>query len=175
MVESIKEPPPKKVRKRIKIDAGFDSGMVSIRGFKKEKKIEEAQNEAEDFSNKPKEDFSKDDFLNAWNTYIQQLKNTGKSSFASTLEVSAPKLDGVKVTVEIENSVQENELNAEKSGLMEHLRKTLNNYAIQLDYNKVEVKEERRYYTNTERFNRLSEINPTLSELKKRFNLETDF
>ncbi|MFQ3326503.1 MAG: DNA polymerase-3 subunit gamma/tau, partial [Salibacteraceae bacterium] len=79
------------------------------------------------------------------------------------------------VIVEIENTVQENELNTEKAGLLGFLRTTLNNYSIQLKYNKVAVKEQTNYYTNRDRFNRLVELNPTLLELKKRFNLETDY
>ena len=91
------------------------------------------------------------------------------------MEVGAPTLDGEDVMVEIENTVQENELNTEKAELLGFLRSTLNNYSIQLKYNKVAVKEQTNYYTNRDRFNRLVELNPTLLELKKRFNLETDY
>ncbi len=151
--------------------------MVSIKGFKKDTekaKLEEEQAE-EDLSGKPKTVFTQEQFEPIWKQYIKLLKDGGKSSFASTLEVSAPKVENNDIVLEIENSVQENELNNEKAGLMGFLRKELNNYHIQLKYNKVEVKEEVRYYTNKERFNRLAELNPKLLDLKKRFNLDTDF
>ena len=167
---------PVTVKKRVKIDAGFQSGMISIKGFKKKTEQESAEKtEAEDLKGKPTNAFSKEDFLSTWNKYIVLLKETGKSSFASTMEVGAPSLDGEDVIVEIENTVQENELNTEKAGLLGFLRTTLNNYSIQLKYNKVAVKEQTNYYTNRDRFNRLVELNPTLLELKKRFNLETDY
>ena len=167
---------PVKVKKRVKIDAGFQSGMISIKGFKKKTEQESAEKtEAEDLKGKPTTAFSEEDFLSTWNKYIVLLKETGKSSFASTMEVGAPSLDGEDVIVEIENTVQENELNTEKAGLLGFLRTTLNNYSIQLKYNKVAVKEQTNYYTNRDRFNRLVELNPTLLELKKRFNLETDY
>lgn len=167
---------PVSVKKRVKIDAGFQSGMISIKGFKKKTEQESAKKtEAEDLKGKPTTAFSEEDFVSAWNKYIVLLKETGKSSFASTMEVGAPALNGEDVMVEIENTVQENELNTEKAELLGFLRSTLNNYSIQLKYNKVAVKEQTNYYTNRDRFNRLVELNPTLLELKKRFNLETDY
>lgn len=150
--------------------------MVSIKGFKKKTEQEATEKtEAEALLGKPKMAFTEEEFLLAWNNYIAQLKETGKSSFASTMEVGAPTIEGENVIVEIENTVQENELNTEKTALLGYLRSTLNNYSIQLKYNKVEVKEQTNYYTNRDRFNRLAELNPTLLAFKKRFNLETDY
>jgi len=172
----VQEPKPEILKKRIKIDAGFQSGMVSIKGFKKKTEQEATEKtEAEALLGKPKTAFTEEEFLLAWNNYIAQLKETGKSSFASTMEVGAPTIEGENVIVEIENTVQENELNTEKTALLGYLRSTLNNYSIQLKYNKVEVKEQTNYYTNRDRFNRLAELNPTLLAFKKRFNLETDY
>lgn len=172
--QEIKAPP---IRKRVKIDSSFDSGLVSIKSIKK-KKTEESQvaeQEAELLTNKPKTEFTEEQFFEVWNKYVDILKNTGKASFANTLEVSDPKLIGETVTLEIENTVQEAALATERADLLGYIRKELNNYHIALNYNKVEVKEEVRYYTNKERFNRLAELNPKLLDLKKRFNLDTEF
>ena len=174
--QTIQDSKSEPVKKRVKIDARFQSSMVSIKGFKKKTEKETAEkSEAEAITEKPKTAFAEEEFLTTWNKYIIHLKETGKSSFASTMEVGAPVLEGEDVIVEIENTVQENELNTEKTELLGFLRSTLNNYSIQLKYNKVAVKEQTNYYTNRDRFNRLAELNPTLLELKKRFNLETDY
>ncbi len=164
-------------RKKVSIRKGFDSGMVSIKALKKPKntQTEEEQEQEGALAAKPKDAFTPESFEKVWKQYIGILKETGKSSFASTLEVSDPKLNGETILLEIENSVQEASLNAEKADLMDFLRKELNNFHISLAYNKVELKEEKRYYTNKERFNRLAELNPKLLELKKRFNLDTDY
>ncbi len=172
--QEIKVPP---ILKRVKIDSSFDSGLVSIKSIKK-KKTEESQvaeQEAELLTNKPKTEFTEEQFFEVWNKYVDVLKHTGKVSFANTLELSDPKLNGETVTLEIENTVQEVALATERADLLGYIRKELNNYHIALKYNKVEVKQEIRYYTNKERFNRLSELNPKLLELKKRFNLDTEF
>lgn len=168
---------PEPVRRRVKVHSGFDSGMVSIKKFRTQKEEEKAavEDQAEDLSNKPRTAFTEEEFKKHWEDYIELLKRTGKSSFASTMRVSDPKLDGFKVVLELENTVQENEFNVEKTDLSGYLRRKLNNYGIQIEYHKVEVKETVRYYTNKERFARLTEINPHLKELAKRLNIDPDF
>lgn len=124
-------------------------------------------------SDKPKTPFTETDLHTAWENYAGAIKNDGKASFAATLVTHKPKIgENFALIVEVENKVQETEMNLNKIEIVSFLRETLNNFSIVLSIKVTEQAAGIQFYTNSERFKRLAEINPLLWELKNKFNGE---
>ena len=64
------------------------------------------------------------------------------------------------------------QLKQEKIKVLKYIRKTLNNYSIQLKIIVNEKEEKKFAYTPVEKYNKLIEKNPLLRELKDTFQLE---
>jgi len=79
------------------------------------------------------------------------------------------------VIVHLHNPVQETLLSDLKSDLMQYVRESLNNYAIQITGELKSNDSKKVIYTNREKFEHLAEKNPNLILLKDRLGLDPDF
>ena len=109
---------------------------------------------------------------NAWNDYTLLREKQGKYNLHSHLSMGVPKLEGSTIHLEFPNQTIKVEVERAKSSLLKHLRKSLNNYDIdiEIDVNELELK--RFAYTPREKFDKLNEINPNLDQLRKEFDLD---
>ena len=78
------------------------------------------------------------------------------------------------ITLKIMNSVQSNELDQEKSKLVHHLRKNLNNTQINLKYEMIE-QEQVSILDSKATFDKMAEENPSLEKFRKLFNLDIEY
>jgi DNA polymerase-3 subunit gamma/tau len=83
-------------------------------------------------------------------------------------------LEDNKVTLDVDNAVQESEWNSERSDIHEYLRKELDNAAITVKMNVLKTKEDRKPYTSMEKFKRMAEKNPSIEKFRKQLNLDID-
>ncbi|WP_242205833.1 DNA polymerase III subunit gamma/tau [Aestuariivivens insulae] len=125
-----------------------------------------------DEENLPKEPFTEDALVSTWHTYTQELKNKGKHNLASILSIDTPKVRDTTIYLEYPNETNKKELLANQYELLSFIRKTLNNYAIDLDITVNEEKEKQYAYTTIDKFNKLKEKNPNIELLKKTFGLD---
>ncbi len=93
------------------------------------------------------------------------------------LQTNLPvKVADANIQVNLSSEIQKKDL-LEKvhSGLMEYLKKELSNFTIEL---KIEISDDADkqniIYTSTDKFKYLSEQNPMLESLKKKFNLDLE-
>ena len=119
-----------------------------------------------------KQAFSKVQFMSCWQQYAQKAKEDDKIHLFTLLTSNEPILDGVHVTVLVENIALESTLQDEKIELLNFLRGNLNNFDIQLFSKRVEAKQSDRIYTNKDKYAYLVEKNPQLEEFRQRFNLD---
>jgi DNA polymerase-3 subunit gamma/tau len=111
----------------------------------------------------------------AWDNYSSQVKQGGKLNFYSTLTFRKPLLkENFLIEFTIENKVQEEALEQEKSGLLGFLRKELKNYELTLKTVINTVESERKPYTSGDKFKFMAEKNPVISRLKQQFDLELE-
>jgi DNA polymerase-3 subunit gamma/tau len=125
-----------------------------------------------------KESFSEEKLAAAWKQYADRLAVQGKQNLYVTLSRHSPQLrDGFQVEFTVDNKVQEEELNLEKTSFLEYLRTELRNTFISLtvivsagadDNNNM-------LYTPKDKFRRMAENNPLLNDFKKQLDLEIDF
>ncbi|AWW29859.1 DNA polymerase III subunit gamma/tau [Echinicola strongylocentroti] len=82
-----------------------------------------------------------------------------------------------KVKFFLNGELQEHRFAQFKPELIGMLRKKLENYFVEIDFEVKEdaVSEEEKLYTSTDKLAYLSKKSPALKELQKRFGLETDF
>lgn len=136
----------------------------------------DTEEEIEDFSDRPRTAFTEEQLKSLWEEYIKKLKSEKRSSLASTLASCEPQIgEGFALNLMFGNIVQEQEFLNEQTNLLGFLRPKLNNWGIHI---KTEVKvdeKKKRYYTNSERFERLVELNPKLDVLRTRLGLNPDF
>lgn len=118
--------------------------------------------------------FSQEALERSWKNFAQKINAAGKVNFYSTLSTYKPKLtDNFVIEFCLDNKVQEDEFNREKIDLLGHLRKELMNQEIQVIsiLNKKEGND-KKPYTNLEKFKYMMSINPAIETLRKQLDLE---
>ena len=122
-----------------------------------------------------RQDFSPDDFLKHWHTFAARVKAEGKMNLFTIFSSEAPKMLRPYVfEVVIENKILEQEFRDDKPQLMNYLRKSLNNYDIEVNTRIDEQVRVKRPYTSQEKYQYMATKNPKLAELRQRFNLDFD-
>lgn len=120
-----------------------------------------------------RESFTYDRLLEVWNNYIQILKAADKINLFTILNNFAPTLvNPTLIEISVESKTQEQFVVQESVELMNYLRNTLQNFAVDITFKQVERKIENRLYGNREKYDYLVNKNPKLDELRKRFNLD---
>jgi DNA polymerase-3 subunit gamma/tau len=122
------------------------------------------------------EDFTIDDFLKTWGDYAAKIKKEGNMSLFTVFTSSAPvMLEPYKFEVTVGNKSQESLFRDDKPGVLNFLRTSLRNFSIDVHTRIDEIKSSKKPYTTQEKFQHMANKNPQLAELKRRFNLETDY
>jgi DNA polymerase III subunit gamma/tau len=80
-----------------------------------------------------------------------------------------------KVTIFIDNKVQEQDLIREKQNMAEYLREQLQNTHITIHWEMSNDPTNKNFYTPREKFMQMAEKNPALFHLQKRLKLDLDF
>ncbi|WP_289062103.1 DNA polymerase III subunit gamma/tau [uncultured Zobellia sp.] len=147
---------------------------LSLSSLKAKKEHElSKKDETIDESKLPKDAFSEEEMQQHWADYIQKIDNDGKKILASNLNVDIPKLvQGKTIWIELPNETMKKEIEREQYGLMEHLRRNLNNYFIELKITVNETVAKKFAFTPEEKYEKLREKNPAIDLLRKTFDLD---
>jgi DNA polymerase-3 subunit gamma/tau len=166
---------PAVVKKTILKTAGVSiSNFINTPKETEQTKVAPTENKIP-YINTSNSTFTLQQFEQAWNNYAKQMMQIGKASLSATLTNRKPSInENFLIEFTIENKVQEETIEIEKTEILSFLRKTLNNYSISLKtiINKSET--EKKPYTANEKFKYLAVKNPNLNKLKQQFDLEVD-
>ena len=110
--------------------------------------------------------------MHTWNTYVKELQDNGKHNLASILSIDTPKLKGTTIHLEFPNETNKVEVERQQYDLLGFIRKTLNNFDINLSITVNEEMEKQYAYTPNEKFEKLKEKNPNIDILRKTFDLD---
>ena len=121
------------------------------------------------------EEYTIEQFEHAWKEFALKIKREKKDSLYATL-MSTEKNVGSDhmVTLEIQNSIQQTELDEYKGEIVRALRLKLNNTNINLSYNITEKKSVQ-VMDSKATFDKLAEENSSLNKFRKLFNLDIEF
>jgi DNA polymerase-3 subunit gamma/tau len=166
---------PKKIETpKITLNSGkkATSGL-SLKSIKAKKEHQIKQMEVViDEDNLPKDDFTEDQLISYWNTFIKQLESQGQFNLASILSIDTPKVKGTTIHLEFPNATNKIEVERQQYDLMVFLKKSLNNYDLHLSIEINEEMEKQYAYTTKEKYQKLKEKNPNIELLKKTFGLD---
>ena len=167
---------PKIVTERPKIILNQEKKRVSglsLSSIKKKKEhLIKQMDVTIDDEDLPKDEFTEEAMLSAWGDFVTKLEKEGKHNLASILSIDTPKLKGHSIQLEFPNATNKVEVERQQYDLLGHLRKTLNNFDINLSIYVNEEMEKQYAYTPKEKFEKLNEKNPYLDTLRKTFDLD---
>ncbi|WJJ95356.1 DNA polymerase III subunit gamma/tau [Algibacter luteus] len=164
----VKEPPKIVLKQENKRTSGLSLSSLKA---KKEHQIKQ-MNVVIDEEDLPKEPFTEKDFIQVWNDYIEKLREDGKHNLASILSIDTPKVTDTTAHLEFPNATNKVEVERQQYDLLGYIRKTLNNFDINLSITVNEVMEKQYAYTTLEKFEKLKEKNPSIDMLRKTFDLD---
>lgn len=125
---------------------------------------------------KSREPFGGEALRKSWDRYLKELQVEGAKQ---ALKKGPPRIGGSEqeeLELVLESRMEEKWVEHVKEGLLQHLRKELQNHYVDLktSVKKSDGEEERTPYTAKQHFDRMQEKNPKLKELRDRFDLDLD-
>ncbi|GAA4968968.1 DNA polymerase III subunit gamma/tau [Algibacter aquimarinus] len=164
----VKEPPKIVLKHDIKRTSGLSLSSIKAKKDHQIKQMEVIIDE----ENLPKDDFTQDELTESWNKFIKIIQDKGQFNLASILSIDIPKLTGTTVNLEFPNATNKLEVERQQYDLLLFLRKSLNNYDINLNIIVNEEIEKKYAYTTQDKFEKLKEKNPNIDVLRKTFDLD---
>ena len=142
-----------------------------------EKQDEEKDNSVVQEEKRNEQAFSQEELNEKWVQYANEKENVGKHNLLSVLrDKKAILKENFNVCITLDNKVQEEVLNDEKTKLLGYLKTQLENDSISLTVDVTPLKEEEmKAYTAEDKFKKMVKKNPDLLNLKDKFDLEIDF
>ena len=120
----------------------------------------------------PKDEFTEEQVITAWNNYVKSLEKNGKYNLASILSIDTPKVKETTIYLEYPNATNKVEVERNQYELLGFIRKAINNFDLNLSISVNEEMEKKYAYTAQEKYEKLKEKNPNLDTLRKTFNLD---
>lgn len=155
-----------------KTSASAPVSALSIKSIQQKQKLkQEALANQKQQKQLPSEDFTQDEMISAWNDYAKIVEKQGKHNLLSHLTMKTPGLKGDTIHLEFPNQTIKKELEFEKTGLLQFLRKKLNNHKIDLNITVNETAKVKYAYSPREKYDKLKKTNPLLDRLKDEFGL----
>ena len=138
---------------------------------------EEAQIEKEAQEERIETPFTQEDLEATWKNYATKIGLEGKHNLSSILKEKTPTIrNGFVLELTLNNKVQEEVFNEEKSNILVFLKKSLINNSIQFNIKIKELeKQEIKAYTPEDKFKEMAKKNPALLKMKDQFGLELDY
>lgn len=121
----------------------------------------------------PEDSFTEEAFLKLWKDYATHLDNNGEPIVGAIMSVSKPFIkDKNIIAFEVSNESMRIDLRNAATPLMQHIRKSLNNYKIELEISVNEQLEKQYVFSTHEKFEKLKQKNPDIALLKSTFGLD---
>ncbi|MEM9143108.1 MAG: DNA polymerase III subunit gamma/tau, partial [Bacteroidota bacterium] len=121
----------------------------------------------------PQAIFTEVEMQRHWGDFVKKIDQEGRKILASNLTMDVPKLfDKHTIWLELPNDTMKKEIEREQLGLMNYLKRQLNNYSIALRITVNEESAKKFAFTPQEKYQKLLEKNPAIAMLRKEFDLD---
>jgi len=145
--------------------------LSSIR--KKKEHLEELNSNAKEEEILPEDAFEEAKMQELWAQYVEEIEAKGQKILASNLNSDIPKLlKDHKIWIELPNDTMKKEIERSQSGVLNFLKKELNNYAISLKITVSEEVAKQFAFTPEEKYEKLREKNPNVDLLRSKLDLD---
>ena len=145
---------------------------LSLSAIKKKKQLlqEQKNNQKEEIV--LNEEFTKEDFLQAWQDYIALQEKKGNKILPSTLATGNPELKGLTIHLTYPNNTMKDSVLKAQNKLLSFLKDKLQNTHLEIVID-INFQDEKKYaYTPREKYKKMLESNPDLEKLRKTFDLD---
>lgn len=150
------------------------SSSVSINSKSFAEEQEKNKDAEVDISNRPTESYTLELFHEKWNAYKDTLLKKGKVSLVTVFEYLPP-INNDIIELLVENKALEEEFNHHKANFIEYIRKSLNNYNIQVVMQINKEFKTKKAYTPQEKYEKMLEKNPALDLLKRKLDMDVGY
>ena len=155
-----------------KIKKGGLSGL-SINQFLNKKEGEDDEQEITAATGKSRSKFNEEQLNLLWLEYAKTIEKKGKISLFRLFSEQFPKIDdNFLLKFPVESQALAEDLQTEKPELLTFLRKSLNNYGINIDFPVIAVEESKILYTPQDKLKHMLEKHPKLMYMKKHLDLD---
>lgn len=159
---------------RINIEKKEGVSGLSIASLKAKKSHEALLKNAVK-AEKPKmaDTFSETQMQEHWANYVRKIEKEGQKIIASNLNANLPKLlEGFVIAITLPNDTMKKEVERAQSGVLNYLKKELNNERITLQISVSDTTQTKYAFTPEEKYEKIKEKNPAVDLLRKSFNLD---
>ena len=155
-----------------KIKKGGLSGL-SINQFLNKKEGKEDEQEITAATGKSRSKFNEEQLNLLWLEYAKTIEKKGKISLFRLFSEQFPKIDdNFLLKFPVESQALAEDLQTEKPELLTFLRKSLNNYGINIDFPVIAVEESKILYTPQDKLKHMLKKHPKLMYMKKHLDLD---
>lgn len=130
---------------------------------------------AESKINEPDVELTEEYVLTTLTQFAQKKLDAGNRQLYATLTSSKIIFNTPTIIIELNNEVQKEMLTSIKQDMLDEIRLMLKNKQAQLEIKVSSAVENLKAYKPMDKFKLMSEKNPMLLELKKRFDLEVEY
>ncbi|MCC6371001.1 MAG: DNA polymerase III subunit gamma/tau, partial [Bacteroidia bacterium] len=109
------------------------------------------------------------------NTYANEKQESGSRQLATICRQAMVDFKDNKILLQLQNETQKEQFLEVKQNFVDEVRRRLQNTNLQLDISISEIEVQSKAFKPMDIFKAMSEKNPSLLELKKRFDLEIDY
>ncbi|MEC4113457.1 hypothetical protein [Myroides pelagicus] len=121
----------------------------------------------------PRNAFTYDSLMNEWKLYQDKLSRSGFMLMSSLMGMTPPRLAGSHISLEMPNAGSKLSFDEYKYELVNHLRKRLKNYDIEIEIIvNEEVKLVKKVFDNNDKLKHFIQLNDNVRLLKEKFELE---
>lgn len=120
-------------------------------------------------------ELTNDTALNGVKQFAELKLQSGNRQLYATLTSSKISFNSPTILIELNNEVQREMLTAIKQDMLDEIRTILKNKQAQLEIKVLETVDSLKAYKPMDKFKMMSEKNPMLLELKKRFDLDIEY
>lgn len=136
-------------------------------------KVEEEKPVVENFDDRPKENFTKEDLVKAWNEFLSQLQSENKIPAFNALQSGNIDLkENFLIEFTFSSLTLSNEFDLNRVELMKFFREKFNNYGIDFKVVITESAAKNFIKSKAELFKEMAEVNPILLKMKEELGLD---
>lgn len=152
----------------------FSTVSIKNQPVKENPKNEAEVNEDAPLEHRPADVFTNEQLSRFWDEYVETLKTLVPHLYTALKKYKPVLRENFLIEYTLDNRLLEENLRENKAGLMDYLMKNLNNYQITLQTIVPDHPLDVKPYTDREKFARMSEKNPSLLDLREKFDLDLD-
>ena len=116
--------------------------------------------------------FSQDDLEICWNNYHKIKLQNKELNIASLLKISTPEKINNVIEYSVTSEINKRELENQLPDLLDYFKSKLKNDHIEIKINTTNSIKKNVYFTASEKFQKLAQLNPSIKKLKKKLDLD---